>query len=87
MLWAEQKLKGACAISQFSYVIDEEGNEVFVGTEEEIKEKFPARKKHIFNSEEELLKGIREFRENERIISVVSDLPVLNEHWKDKDNM
>ncbi|WP_298785682.1 hypothetical protein [uncultured Marinococcus sp.] len=68
-------------------MIDEEGNEVFVGTEEEIKEKFPARKKHIFNSEEELLKGIREFRENERIISVVSDLPVLNEHWKDKDNM
>ncbi|MFC3524670.1 hypothetical protein ACFOLK_08735 [Marinococcus halophilus] len=80
-------MKGACVISQFSYVIDEQGNEVFVGTEKDIKEMFPDREKHIFNTEEELLGGIRNFRENERIISVVSDLPVLNEHWKDKDNM
>ncbi|OZT80228.1 hypothetical protein CHL76_08975 [Marinococcus halophilus] len=72
--------KEVISIDHFAYVLQRPKNQVYIGTAADIRSRFGSQEPVYFCSEDELLNSLNSFRNEELIITTVSDLPIFNKN-------
>lgn len=78
--------KEVISIDHFAYVLQRPKNQVYIGTAADIRSRFGSQEPVYFCSEDELLNSLNSFRNEELIITTVSDLPILKQKWDEKNH-